>query len=372
MHTEESLKPAAEGQALLPERGRREIGSRPTGLVLFSSFQKGNALPGYVRYALSGLSETGFRIVLLTTQDDLDEASRSFLDERGIALFATVNRGFDFGMWRRYLEGVSAAERGSWERIVLMNDSVVYYRNVFPDLFMRAEAESADAVSLSSNKAYGYHLQSFFLYLKSPAIPLFFDHLFSSPEQPDYWSTVVNMEIGLSRRMLREKLILKPLFKTKAPFDFSYDQIIRGHGGFVKRKLLESRYTFGQAMFFIRNSRRGFTADYERLILETADMDPAFDPSWLKTRVPFSFAEKCRIRALVFLFWMWTLVSSASVIALGVVIAEALRRRLGVVPGMIGIVLLPLAGLWLLYDIRRRIDASEMKPIDGRPDPDYC
>jgi hypothetical protein len=342
------------------------------GLVLYSSFQKGDVLPGYVRYALARLSETQFRIVLLTTQNNLDEASRRFLAQRDIELFATENRGFDFGMWRRYLEGIPAIERDVYDRIVLMNDSVVYYRNVFRDFFTRAESMDADAVSLSSNKAYGYHLQSFFLYLKSSAIPSFFDHLFSTPEQPDYWNTVVNLEIGLSRRMLAKSLVLKPLFKTKHPVDFSYDEIIRGHGGFVKRKLLESRYTFGQAMFFIRTSRRAFTADYERLILDAADMDSAFDPSWLKTREPFSFAEKCRITALVLLFWMWTLVSNASVIALGVVVAEVLRRRVAFVPGMIGLVLFPLAGLWMLHDIRRRIDASEMKPVDGRPDPEYC
>ena len=59
------------------------------GLILYASYQEGVSLTGYVRYALDGLVRTGFPVVMITNQGDLDGDSRGFLSERGITLFAT-------------------------------------------------------------------------------------------------------------------------------------------------------------------------------------------------------------------------------------------------------------------------------------------
>ena len=73
-------------------------------VALYASYQTGEDLPGYVRFALKHLAETDFRVVLLTNRRTLSNDTYDFLKENHIELFLTENRGFDFGMWRRYLQ----------------------------------------------------------------------------------------------------------------------------------------------------------------------------------------------------------------------------------------------------------------------------
>ncbi len=306
-----------------------------THRVLYSSFQVGEKLPGYVRYALAQLAKTGFDVVLITNQTSLDHEAQTFLREHRIALFVTENRGFDFGMWRRYLESIPESERNAFERLVLVNDSVIYFRDVFRDLFERAEAKNADMVSLSSNNDYGFHLQSFFLYMKPRAISVFFEHLLSENEQSEYWGAVMNMEVGLSQSMIRQNLVLEPLYQFDIPFDFSYETLIRMHAGFVKRKLLEKRYTFGQTMFFLRNNRRALDLGYRSLILQQGGKDADFQPEWLITRPPPSFREKARIRFWRILFWGWTLISDGCLLAVSAYVGLSLFKWGGVVGGVL-------------------------------------
>lgn len=306
------------------------------GVILYASFQHGTALPGYVRYALDGLARTGFAVVLITTQSNLDEDSLEFLSVRRITLFATENRGFDFGMWCRYLESIPESERDAFERVVLVNDSVIYFRDIFCDLFERAETMSADMVSLSSNEDYGFHLQSFFLYLKPHAISAFFEHLLSVGSPGNYWDAVMNMEVGLSRKMIRQNLVLEPLYRFDRPVDLSYESVIRLHAGFVKRKLLEKRYTFGQTLYFLRNNRRALDLDYRALILDDGAMDIRFKPEWLTTRPPASIREKARQRFWRILFWGWTWISNGCVIAVAVAVGLYFVGQIGIAAGVLG------------------------------------
>jgi hypothetical protein len=335
------------------------------GLILYASYQEGVSLTGYVRYALDGLVRTGFPVVMITNQGDLDGDSRGFLSERGITLFATENRGFDFGMWRRYLATLSESDRGAIERLVLVNDSVVYFRDVFPDLFERAEGKSADMVSLSSNEDYGFHLQSFFLYMKPRAIAAFLDHLFTADEQGAYWDAVMNLEVGLSRGMLRRHLVLEPLYRFDDPFDFSYEKLIRMQAGFVKRKLLEKRYTFGQTLFFLRNNRRALDLDYRALILEQGGMDVNFRPEWLTTRPPATLREKARRRFWRVLFWGWTAISDASLLAAAVAIGMLLAKQVGNIGGVLGGVVGAVFLFRARWQCRKWVAQRSVRPIDA-------
>ena len=127
--------------------------------VLYASFQTGESLPGYIRYALEALCQTGYSVVYLTNERDLDASSHAFLDSHHIELFFTVNHGYDFGMWHRYIAYTAQFRREEWERLVLVNDSIVYFQNRFVKLFQTAEEMSADVVSLTSNEEQAPHLQ---------------------------------------------------------------------------------------------------------------------------------------------------------------------------------------------------------------------
>ena len=173
-------------------------------IVLYASYQTGPELPGYVRFALQHLSETPFRVVLLTNKRELSPDTLRFLEEHNIFLYLTENHGFDFGMWRRFLKDL-AAGRGTFttlsgiSRLVLMNDSIVYYRNRFQEFFDRAGRSDADAISLTENYEIRHHLQSYFLYLKQEALGAFFMHLLETPEQENFYDVVHRLEIGMAQ-----------------------------------------------------------------------------------------------------------------------------------------------------------------------------
>ena len=159
-------------------------------VALYASYQTGEDLPGYVRFALKHLAETDFKVVLLTNRRTLSNDTYDFLKENHIELFLTENRGFDFGMWRRYLQMQAnrTDSAGNYvpglitrdiERLLLINDSIVYYKDKFKAFFERAEKSNADVVSLTSNDEFAPHLQSFFLYMKPAALGVFFLHIFA-------------------------------------------------------------------------------------------------------------------------------------------------------------------------------------------------
>ena len=266
---------------------------RVNGKILYSSFQTGRTLPGFIRYALSGLVKTGFPVVLLTNRRELDPESLAFLEQQGVELFFTENLGFDFGMWRRYLETIPAETRNSWERLLLINDSVIYFRDRFGDFLQEAEARSADMVSLTCNDMIAFHLQSFFLYMKPRAIRLFYSHLLNSPVHTEYWDVVKSMEIGFSQKVLKAGLSVDALFRTDRNIFFSYGDLIRKGSGFVKRRLTERRFTISEILFYLHN-KAGYvlSTDYVRLIEHEGQMDPVFQAEWILPTLPTAFQKK--------------------------------------------------------------------------------
>ena len=251
--------------------------------VLYASFQTGESLPGYIRYALEGLCQTGFSVVYLTNGRDLDASSHAFLDSHHLELFFTENHGYDFGMWRRYLTYTAQFRREEWERLVLINDSVIYFQNRFVKIFSAAEEMSADMISLTENSEVAPHLQSFFLYLKPSAIKPFCERLLHEEEGKNFYDTVNRMEIGSSVALRQAGLSLQALIHTPKPVLFSYPDLIAEKHGFVKRKFLQKRWTRGEAYFFWDNQAgEALMLDYPRWIREKGAPDQDFDLKWLE------------------------------------------------------------------------------------------
>lgn len=255
------------------------------GKILYVSFQNGTELPGFVCYALKNLSRTSFPTVLLTNDRKLSSRSRFFLEKHHIECFFTVNRGFDFGMWKRYLSQVSEEEICSWDYLILINDSVVYYKNRFLDFFHQCESSSAEMISLTANQEnqtkIPYHLQSFFLYLKPPAIRILVEHLRSTPEQETMDGTILNFEVEISQKIIRNNLKIEPLFKTEKPILFDYASLIDEGAGFVKRRLLERRFSFGNIYHFLNSwEERALLENYVDLIQKKGSPDSDFLPDY--------------------------------------------------------------------------------------------
>lgn len=267
--------------------------SASTKVILYASYQTGNTLSGYVQFALKHLAETDFTVILLTNERELSEATHSFLKENNITLYLTENRGFDFGMWRRFLKDI-ANGRGNLvslsnvERLLLINDSIVYFQNNFADFIKRAEASNADAISLTQNDEVRPHLQSFFLYLKQEALGAFYTHLMETPEQSTFYDVVHRLEIGMANIFDEAEVQMAALFQTHGHIMFAYPELIAQGAGFIKRKLLQKRFDFKEKVHFIRRGAYdALNADYVKMI-EDAGVAPDFDISWLPQPVDSS------------------------------------------------------------------------------------
>ncbi len=261
-------------------------------VALYASYQTGEDLPGYVRFALKHLAETDFKVVLLTNHRTLSSETYDFLKENHIELFLTENRGFDFGMWRRYLQlqanckdkagnyipGFMAKDT---ERLLLINDSIVYYQNKFKEFFDRAEQSPADVVSLTRNDEFAPHLQSFFLYMKPAAFGVFFLHILETPEQTEFYDVTRKLEVGLSEKFTEADVAMESLYHTERPVFFAYNELIAQGAGFIKRKLLERRFSYEEKKHFVRHhAYDALNQDYASLVLN-AGLDADFDANWL-------------------------------------------------------------------------------------------
>ena len=269
-------------------------------VALYASYQTGNNIPGYVRFALAHLAQTDFHVVLLTNERDLSEDSLEFLADNDIELFLTQNHGFDFGMWHRYLQlkvqspasnGAQGA-MGSLDRLLVLNDSIVYFQDNFEKFFAEAEKRDADVVSLTQSDEIAPHLQSFFLYMKQPALGAFFMHLFETPEQEDFASTVRLMEVGLSGKFAEAEVSMDSIYRTKEKPLFASRELIEQGAGFIKRKLLQRRFTFSEKKYFIRMGFKNLlNVDYAGII-KSAGLAPDFHEEWIPAPVDSPLKHK--------------------------------------------------------------------------------
>ena len=244
-------------------------------VILYASYQTGENLPGYVQFALKHLAETDFTVVLLTNNRPLSAETMKFLDDNGIKLYLTENHGFDFGMWRRFLKDVANGrnnfvEFNSITRLLLVNDSIVYFQNNFADFIRRAENDEVRP-----------HLQSFFLYLKQEALGAFYLHLLETPEQETFYEVVHHLEIGMSRAFEEAEVQTASLYRTHLRALFAYPELIAQGGGFIKRKLLQRRFNFMEKVHFIRHGAyNALNADYHKMVTD-AGLAPDFKKEWL-------------------------------------------------------------------------------------------
>lgn len=151
----------------------------------------------------------------------------------------------------------------------------------FEKFFAEAEKSNADVISLTSSNEVYPHLQSFFLYMKQPALGAFFMHLFETPEQDDFMSTVRNMEIGLSEKFVEAEVRMEAIYPTEGKALFSTKELIEQGAGFIKRKLLQRRFTFDEKIHFIRMGAKDLLNTDYAAIVKKAGLDSDFREEWI-------------------------------------------------------------------------------------------
>jgi len=261
-------------------------------VILYASEQTGENLPGYVRFALKHLAETDFTVVLLTNKRPLSAETMSFLEDNEITLYLTDGDGNDFAMYRRFLKDIAngrsnLAEFNTITRLLLLNDSIVYFQNNFDKFIRHAESNSADAISLTQSDEIRPHLQPFFLYLKQEAQGAFYLHLLETPEPRPGKKHLSMMEarlareLGLARAFDEAEVQTATLYRTQQGDFSAFRELIAQGGGFIHRALLQKEFNAHDKAKLLRHGAyEALSADYSKLIMD-AGLAPDFKEEWL-------------------------------------------------------------------------------------------
>lgn len=224
---------------------------RQTKLAILAHFDVHGRIDAYVLGYVRELVACGFDVALVSTCAHLDPRD---LDEarQWCCLVATrTNRGIDFGSWKVGLKAISDWQ--TYERLLLVNDSV--FGPLFPlaSVFAKAEALDVAVVGMTDGHEFTPHLQSYFLLfdLERHGVGSFVEDYFNRVrllrvKQNAIWAYEVRLAscaaaAGLSWRALFPAAE-QPKFVPGAPFNVTHDSwdtlISAQRFPFLKRELL--------------------------------------------------------------------------------------------------------------------------------------
>lgn len=186
-------------------------------VCLFVTHAPQSRIKTHVVHHIEHLLRAGLQVVLIVNTDLPPEqvAVDPELEIRLSGVLVRANCGFDFGAWAHTL---SLCDRAAWERLYLVNDSVVgpLAAESFDSMMARARASDADVVGLTENPAPLEHLQSYFLVLNRRAVTsAVFDSLVRGMLNfPDKGQVVDFYEIRLTRLLVRQGLRAQALYSA--------------------------------------------------------------------------------------------------------------------------------------------------------------
>lgn len=224
---------------------------RQTKLAILAHYDVHGRVDAYVLGYVRELVACGFDVALVSTCAHLDPRDLDEARQLCCLVATRTNRGIDFGSWKVGLKAVSDWQ--TYERLLLVNDSV--FGPLFPlaPLFIKAETLDAAVVGLTDNQEFTPHLQSYFLLfnLERRGVTSFVEDYFSrvrllGSKQNAIWAYEVRLtpraaDAGLSWRALFP-VAEQPQFEPGAPFNVTHDAwdtlISAQRFPFLKRELL--------------------------------------------------------------------------------------------------------------------------------------
>jgi rhamnosyltransferase len=171
-------------------------------LAIFAHYDRRDEVKRYVLYHLSALRKVCDAVWFVSSaalpEPELAKA-RSIADRA----WTRRNVGFDFGMWR---EAIEQSDLATWDELVLTNSSVFGPLWPLAEAFTKMDASSCDVWGMTDNVEEGWHLQSYFLALRSRWLRSdSFRRFWSSVEElTDKRAVIQSYELGLSRFLARE------------------------------------------------------------------------------------------------------------------------------------------------------------------------
>jgi lipopolysaccharide biosynthesis protein len=180
-------------------------------VAIFAHFDRTKRVQDYVLYYLDQLVRAGFAVVFVTNSPAIEPASLLNVQSKCAVLLRRRNVGHDFGAYKDGLALIG--DLAEYEEVLLANDSVY---GPFCDLSVLLERcdDSAAVWGITDSWERRFHLQSYFLLLKKPALV--------DRRLREFWGRVRYLssrrfiiryyEIGFTRAILRADLRCAALF----------------------------------------------------------------------------------------------------------------------------------------------------------------
>lgn len=184
-------------------------------VAVFSHFDREGALHDFVDHYVRQLADAGFAVVFVSNSPRLPPATVERLLPSCALVLRRANVGYDFGAYKDGIAEVPAPER--LESLIVANDSVYGPFHPLGPIVARMD-DGADVWGITDSWEHRYHLQSFFVLFRRPAV--------QSPAFAAFWRQVRYVqakdwiigkyEIGMTRELAEAGLRCRSLFPYRA------------------------------------------------------------------------------------------------------------------------------------------------------------
>ncbi len=269
----ESRRAAA--AALIRVKRPASVGRKTALLVTFAA---GGRIKGHVPAYVDGLARGGLDVVLIVAAPERTTVIPKSLVDACSAVYVRENAGFDFAAWAHVL--VEDPELLRSETLFLTNDSIVgpLGDDAFGTLLDRIDAADEPVVGLTDNRFYAWHLQSFFLAVKSECL--------TSEAFRDFIGGVLNLsnkdavirayELTLTGRLIAAGFPARALFPMESRNTFEGNRSVLGW-----QRLLDDGFPFVKASLVIGEHRQNSETAVRSALREWGFDLSRFDPGFV-------------------------------------------------------------------------------------------
>ena len=270
-------------------------------VCFFASYFTGNTLPYYITVYLKELNKHFTKVVLLSSQANLQYSDLQFLKQENIQLILEKNEGFDFGLWKKAFQQF---DMNTFDQVALVNDSCILF-NPLDEFMSWSRINNADLQGMTMSDAITPHIQSYFLILQKNAIKHTYVYFKEHKILTHISDVIETYEVGLSTYLISKGLKIDSYIDNNgysgeySPYYHCIDYHIAKGIPLIKKKILFESYrndelfTLARMNFnisvsyyinLIKKSSKNLIIDFYKLDVDKGEILP-----WL-SKVKYKFS----------------------------------------------------------------------------------